>query len=608
MTEYNEPIDIYTLGPVNSYHDPTTAQIVSDFYERRIWPGPNAIALAGEARGARTEWVGNVSAVSSIGDKELLIFAHRNTESVVGSLILRDKDLTRKLLSAAGVPVAEGRAVASAEEAIVFQQELGVAVVVKPRFGSRGKGVSVGLTEPEAVREAFARASEIGSVVVERDLHGVAEYRCLTTPDKCVSVVRRILPWVEGNGLATIEELIDAKNELRRTIPSTFRRAIPKDAVTEATLRRQNLGFPTVLDLGVRVTVRDVGGLSSGGEPEEWSDRVPDSVKQVASASARAIPGLGWCGSDIMIDVKGDPYVVEVNSDADTLGAGYPFYGRPAPVAPLIFDMRFRSAPNVVTNVPKPPVKHPHPSGAVQRETRKGSGSSLTSLLRDRIIEAGAQIDDVSPTIAKVTFPDESVQWLAGTATVDDLSAVRVSAQRHGLARRLIQRKGLPLVRGITSSHADRIERFRAKAPGGTILLTRGRGRWGHRSAKPASSLEEIKDIMGSRKRPWVAQHRVSGDKLRILASPRKALAVFGDLSLSDENLRAASDLAVNVVRAVPGLRWASVDMVIPSTKGGPSGPTVEGVGFDPWLWDSDVLVAGDMESVYATILGRSLA
>jgi cyanophycin synthetase len=81
------------------------------------------------------------------------------------------------LLSEAGVPVPEGRPVADAAEAWSVAEEIGLPVVVKPRYGNQGRGVSVNLASREEVEQAWelAHAGE-REVVVERYVSG-GDYR-----------------------------------------------------------------------------------------------------------------------------------------------------------------------------------------------------------------------------------------------------------------------------------------------------------------------------------------------------------------------------------------------------------------------------------------------
>ena len=67
-----------------------------------------------------------------------------------------DKDLTKTLLQACGVPVPEGRLVDSPEDAWEAAEDIGVPVVVKPSDGNHGRGVSTELMTREEVEAAYA--------------------------------------------------------------------------------------------------------------------------------------------------------------------------------------------------------------------------------------------------------------------------------------------------------------------------------------------------------------------------------------------------------------------------------------------------------------------
>lgn len=90
-----------------------------------------------------------------------------------------DKELTKTLLEAASIIVPRGRLVRSEEAAIEASEEIGAPVVVKPLDGRQGKGVSLNLTTPEEVCEAFriarvfperARRRAIRGTQLSRDL------------------------------------------------------------------------------------------------------------------------------------------------------------------------------------------------------------------------------------------------------------------------------------------------------------------------------------------------------------------------------------------------------------------------------------------------------
>ena len=94
--------------------------------------------------------------------------AEMDCTSAIAESIAQDKELTKELLRAAGVPVPWGRTVADADDAWAAAQEIGLPVVVKPRDGNQGKGVAVNLKSEAEVRQAFDVASEFrDDVMVE---------------------------------------------------------------------------------------------------------------------------------------------------------------------------------------------------------------------------------------------------------------------------------------------------------------------------------------------------------------------------------------------------------------------------------------------------------
>ncbi|HBO76589.1 MAG TPA: cyanophycin synthetase, partial [Cupriavidus sp.] len=116
--------------------------------------------------------------------------------SAVSESIAQDKELTKSLLHAAGVPVPMGRSVSSAEEAWAAAQEINGPVVVKPRDGNQGKGVAVRIRTREEVMTAYEVAADISSdVLVERYIPG-HDFRLLVVGKHLVAAARRDPPQV----------------------------------------------------------------------------------------------------------------------------------------------------------------------------------------------------------------------------------------------------------------------------------------------------------------------------------------------------------------------------------------------------------------------------
>lgn len=305
------------------------------------------MALELKRRGAEVTWLARRFFVAEIDGVRLgYRGAATHATGRFATHVASRKDLARQVLAAAGLEVAEGRAFGPEgyEAAADYATQLG-DVVVKPVDGNKGRGVTVGVRE----RDAFARAwrlaagrSSVG-VLVERRFSGI-ELRCLVVGDRCVAVLRRLPPYVVGNGRDTIEQLIAAKNRLRLQNPSLVKCDITMDPHRHDELRRQGYDLTSVLPEGHRVVLDHKGGISTGGESVDLTDDVHPSVKDVAVRATRAVPGLDVAGVDIItVDPQqpataGSYVVCEINHDPGIDIHHFPVHGTPRDVAGAIVD------------------------------------------------------------------------------------------------------------------------------------------------------------------------------------------------------------------------------------------------------------------------------
>jgi len=111
----------------------------------RLGPSTGAIVQAAVARGIPYRRLTASSLVQfGWGSRQRRIqAAETDTTCAISEAIAQDKDLTKTLLEAAGVPVPLGRIVTDAEAGWAAACEIGLPVVVKPRDGNQGKGVTV---------------------------------------------------------------------------------------------------------------------------------------------------------------------------------------------------------------------------------------------------------------------------------------------------------------------------------------------------------------------------------------------------------------------------------------------------------------------------------
>ncbi|MEO5933294.1 MAG: cyanophycin synthetase, partial [Duganella sp.] len=180
----------------------------------RLGPSTGAIVSAAVARDIPIRRLTEGSMVMfGWGSKQRRIqAAEMDSTSAIGEAIAQDKELTKKLLHAAGVPVPIGRSVEDVDDAWAAAQEIGLPVVVKPKDGNQGKGVTVNVMTREQLAQAFNTAREFrDDIMVERYLPG-HDFRLLVIGNKLIAAARRDPPQVVGDGTHTVRELVNIVN------------------------------------------------------------------------------------------------------------------------------------------------------------------------------------------------------------------------------------------------------------------------------------------------------------------------------------------------------------------------------------------------------------
>jgi cyanophycin synthetase len=315
----------------------------------RMGPSTGAIVHAAVARGIPFRRLTQGSLVQlGWGARQRRIWAAEvDSTSAVAESIAQDKELTKQLLRAAGVPVPWGRPVHSAEDAWAAAEEIGLPVVVKPRDGNQGKGVTVNIVDRDHLELAYRVASEYGQPMVERFLPG-SDFRLLVVGDRLIAAARREPPQVVGDGVHTVGQLVEQVNAdpLRGDGHATSLTKMRIDEIAVARLKVQNHTVDTVPAKGERVVLRNNANLSTGGTATDVTDDVHPDVAARAIGAARMI-GLDICGVDVVCETMLRPLeeqrggIVEVNAAPGLRMHISPSYGKGRAVGEAIVDHLF---------------------------------------------------------------------------------------------------------------------------------------------------------------------------------------------------------------------------------------------------------------------------
>ena len=321
----------------------------------RLGPSTGAIVSAAVARGIPYRRLTQGSLVQlGWGSKQKRIQAAETSfTSAIAESIAQDKELTKQLLHAAGVPVPVGRPVDDEDDAWAAAQEIGLPVVVKPQDGNQGKGISVNLTSEEQVRQAYRVAIEFrDDILVEKYLPG-HDWRLLVIGNKLIAAARRDPPLVIGDGKHTVRELVNIVNSDPRRSDghATSLTKIRFDDIAVARLAEQGYQADSVPPRGARVVLRNNANLSTGGTATDVTDDVHPELAAAAIAAAQTV-GLDIAGIDVVCDTILKPLeeqgggIVEVNAAPGLRMHLDPSYGKGRDVGKAIIDMMFPEGEN----------------------------------------------------------------------------------------------------------------------------------------------------------------------------------------------------------------------------------------------------------------------
>jgi len=330
--------------------EPDIKEIKRLWYRYKLGPTTHSIVAEAVKRSIPYIRLDNSSYVQlGYGAKQKRVeTALTNQTGNIAVEIAGNKDLTKRVLKEAFIPVPAGVIIYEFNELKEAIETVGFPLVVKPLDGNQGKGATINITAWPDVTNAFLRAKDISdAVVIERYIQG-HDFRALVVKHKFVAAALRTPASVTGDGKHTIRQLIDIVNKdpRRGEGHQNILTAIKVDKITEDILCKMNYTLDTVLPKGLVLYLKDTANLSTGGTATDVTDDVHPSNIRLFERIARIID-LDICGIDIMAHDLSKPIkktggaVIEVNAAPGLRMHLQPTNGTPRNVAKNIVDMLF---------------------------------------------------------------------------------------------------------------------------------------------------------------------------------------------------------------------------------------------------------------------------
>ncbi|MBI4992696.1 MAG: hypothetical protein HZC26_00975 [Candidatus Magasanikbacteria bacterium] len=254
-------------------------------------------------------------------------------------LWLDDKELLKRRLRQASLPIARGGSFSRWDELLNTFHQLDKPVILKPRLGSRGRHTTTNVFTLEELKRAFQIAKQLCHwVVMEEHLEG-SVYRATLVNGKLVGLLRGDPPRVVGDGVHTIAELVDIKNKNKHPLVSE----VVVDNQHLDFLTRGGLTLSSVPASGETVDLLEKIGVSYGGWRAEVIKETHPEIKkimeQVAAAVNDPLVGFDFIIKNVSSSPQGQKWgIIECNGTPFIDLHHEPLAGEPSDVARELWD------------------------------------------------------------------------------------------------------------------------------------------------------------------------------------------------------------------------------------------------------------------------------
>jgi cyanophycin synthetase len=346
-----------------------------------------------------------------------------NNTGILGVELACDKEATKRILAAAGVPVPRGTVINfldDLEEAIEYVG--GYPIVIKPVDGNHGRGITIDIRSWSEAESAYDAARQISrGVIIERYYTG-RDHRVLVVDGKVVAVAERVPAHVIGDGKSTIAELIeDTNNDPNRGEGhDKVLTKIELDRTSYQLLERQGLTLNSILPKDKTCYLRATANLSTGGIAVDRTDEIhPENIwmaQRIVKTIGLDIAGIDVVTNDISRPVREtDGVIVEVNAAPGFRMHISPSYGTSRNVAGAVVDMLFKN--EQASRVPILSVTGTNGKTTttrllahIFRQTGKVIGYTTTdgTYIGEYLVESG---DNTGPQSAQLILQDPTPYW-----------------------------------------------------------------------------------------------------------------------------------------------------------------------------------------------------
>lgn len=228
--------------------------------------------------------------------------------TAVAMSICANKIVTQRRLQQANLDVPVQTIAAMDEDNNTFLDKYH-SVVVKPYNNEQGRGITVNVTDKDALKDAVNFAGNYSSkVIIEQFVEG-EDLRIVVIDYKVVAAAVRRPPVIVGDGHSKIVDLIK-KQSRRRQAATDGESSIPLDKITTACIEKGGYEVSDILPVSKQLKIRETANLHTGGTIHDVTEKLHPTLRNVAEKAARVLT-IPVVGLDMIVkDVADKNYVI----------------------------------------------------------------------------------------------------------------------------------------------------------------------------------------------------------------------------------------------------------------------------------------------------------
>ena len=236
------------------------------------------------------------------------------------------KDITSTKLSEQNIPVPKfyiwDFSKSTDKNIDIIKSKISFPLVIKPTTGTQGKNVHVNISSTDDMYKILKKLiklynkKKIKNIMVEKQVYG-NNYRILILHNKIIGVLKRTEPYVLGNGIDILKDLINKYNKSQKN-----KKLYPVYNLTDNIIFEQGYTYNSIIPLNKKVIISNTTNFHNGAKlvniPISKIHPINiDMFLEINKILNLNLSGIDFMSKSLNIPYTMDGHVIEVNENPD---------------------------------------------------------------------------------------------------------------------------------------------------------------------------------------------------------------------------------------------------------------------------------------------------